>query len=251
MSTPPTIYLVRHGETEWALNGRHTGRTDIPLTAKGEADAAKIGIRLRGMAFPRVFSSPLIRARRTAELAGFAPAFDPELMEWNYGEYEGLRTAEIRERRPDWILFQDGCPGGESVQEISDRVDQVIARLRALSGNVLLFAHGHVLRVLAARWVEQPAGFGRALYLGTATLSILDFDHHAMDEPTIRLWNDDRHLRDEMGLPNDLTEARLFHSQIEERLRTLSCSDPDVFAVKLAVEEALVHVFTKRMRDES
>lgn len=194
MSEPPTIYLARHGETEWARNGRHTGRTDIPLTAKGEADAAKLGTRLTGLSFSKVFSSPLLRAKRTAELAGFTPAIEPDLLEWNYGEYEGLRTAEIRERRPGWELFLDGCPGGESVQQISDRVDRVIAKLRAGTGNILLFAHGHVLRVLAARWVGQPAAFGRALYLSTATLSILGFDHHVLDEPTIRLWNDDRHL---------------------------------------------------------
>ena len=197
MSTPPTIYLARHGETEWALNGRHTGRTDIPLTAKGEADAAKIGTRFRGLAFTKVISSPLLRARRTAELAGFAPETDADLMEWHYGDFEGLRTVEIRERQPDWELFHDGCPGGESVVEISDRVDRVIAKLRAFSGNVLVFAHGHVLRVLAARWVGQSPVLGRALYLSTATISILGFDHHAMDEPTIRLWNDDQHLRNE------------------------------------------------------
>ena len=194
MSNLPTIYLARHGETEWALNGRHTGRTDIPLTAKGESDARKIGSRLAALSFSRVFCSPLLRARRTAELAGFTPEADADLMEWHYGDYEGLRTLEIRERLPNWDLFHDGCPGGESVREISGRVDRAIAKLRALSGNVLVFAHGHVLRVMAARWVGQPAFLGRALYLSTATLSILGFDHHVMDEPTIRLWNDDRHL---------------------------------------------------------
>jgi probable phosphoglycerate mutase len=192
MSTLPTIYLARHGETEWTRSGRLTGRTDIALTAKGEADAAKIGTRLRGVEFTKVFSSPLIRAKRTAELAGFAPELDPELLEWHYGDYEGLCSAEIRQS--GWNNFRDGCPGGESVRDISDRVDRVIAKLRALVGNVLVFAHGHVLRVLAARWVEQPASLGRALYMGTAAVSILGFDPHAMDEPTIRLWNDDRHL---------------------------------------------------------
>lgn len=194
MSELPTIYLARHGETEWARNGRHTGRTDIPLTVKGEADAVKLGRRLAGMIFSQVLSSPLIRAKRTAELAGFTPTIELDLLEWNYGENEGLRTAEIRERWPGWSVFHDGCPGGESVQQISDRVDRVIAKLRAGHGNILLFAHGHVLRVLAARWVGQPAAFGRALYLSTATLSILGFDHYVLDEPTIRLWNDDRHL---------------------------------------------------------
>ncbi|MFO0806473.1 MAG: histidine phosphatase family protein [Gemmataceae bacterium] len=192
MSTLPTIYLVRHGETEWTRSGRLTGRTDIALTAKGEADAAKIGARLRGIEFTKVFSSPLVRAKRTAELAGFAPELDSELLEWHYGDYEGLCSVEIRQS--GWNNFRDGCPGGESVRGISDRVDRVIARLRAIIGNVLVFAHGHVLRVLAARWVEQPATLGRALYMGTSTVSILGFDAHATDEPTIRLWNDDRHL---------------------------------------------------------
>src|SRR6266545_141566 len=123
MSNLPTIYLARHGETEWSVTGRHTGRTDIPVTAKGEADALKIGSRFANLAFTQVFCSPLQRARRTAELAGFAPKLDPELMEWNYGDYEGLKTIEIRAHKPDWDLFRDGCPGGEPVQSISDRVD--------------------------------------------------------------------------------------------------------------------------------
>jgi probable phosphoglycerate mutase len=194
MSTPPVVYLARHGETEWALAGRHTGRTDIPLTAKGEADAAKIGTRLRSVSFTRMFSSPLSRANRTAELAGFAAELDADLLEWNYGQYEGLKTAEIRERRPGWDLFRDGCPGGESVSDITARVDRMIARLKGCTGNVLVFAHGHLLRVLAARWVGREAALGKALYLGTAAVCILGFDHYAMDEPVIRLWNDDRHL---------------------------------------------------------
>lgn len=192
--TLPTVYLARHGETAWSKSGQHTGRTDIPLTEKGEADAAKIGARLAGVAFAHVFSSPLQRARRTAELAGFAPTPEPELLEWHYGECEGLKTAEIRTKRPGWDLFRDGAPGGESVADIQGRIDGLVGRLKALSGNVLLFAHGHVLRVLAARWVGQPVPFGRALLLSTATVSVLGFDHHAMDEPAIKLWNDDRHL---------------------------------------------------------
>jgi probable phosphoglycerate mutase len=194
MSTVPMVYLARHGETEWSKSGQHTGRTDLPLTPKGEADGRRIGTRLAGITFAHVFSSPLQRARRTAELAGFTPELDPELLEWHYGEYEGLKTADIRSRRPDWDLFRDGCPGGESVPQISERADRVVSRLKGLTGNVLVVAHGHVLRVLAARWVGQPVAFGRALLLSTATVSILGFDHHAMDEPAIRLWNDDRHL---------------------------------------------------------
>jgi probable phosphoglycerate mutase len=194
MSELPRVYLARHGETEWARAGRHTGRSDIPLTTKGEADARKIGTRLAGITFSHVLTSPLGRARRTAELAGFAPLVDPGLLEWDYGDYEGLTTAEIRERRADWDLFVHGCPNGESVAGITDRVDGVADRLKSLTGNVLVFAHGHVLRVLAARWVAQPACFGRALLLTTAAVSILGFDHHVLDEPAIVLWNDDRHL---------------------------------------------------------
>ena len=192
--TLPTVYLARHGETAWSKSGQHTGRTDIPLTPKGEADAARIGARLAGVSFAHVFSSPLQRARRTAELAGFTPTPEPELLEWDYGECEGLKTVQIRETRPGWDLFRDGAPGGESVDDICGRIDGLVGRLKALSGNVLLFAHGHVLRVLAARWVGQPVPFGRALLLSTATVSVLGFDHHAMDEPAIKLWNDDRHI---------------------------------------------------------
>jgi len=194
MSDVPTVYLARHGETEWSKSGQHTGRTDIPLTAPGEAAAKQIATRLAGIAFARVFSSPLGRARRTAELAGFAPEIDPELMEWNYGDCEGRKTVDIRKELPGWDLFRDGAPNGESVRQISDRADRVVARHKAMRGNVLVFAHGHILRVLAARWVGQPVAFGRALLLSTATISILSFDHHAMDEPAIRLWNDDRHI---------------------------------------------------------
>ena len=194
MSDVPTIYLVRHGETEWSKSGRHTGRTDIALTAKGEVDAVKIGNRLAGIRFSHVLTSPLIRARRTCELAGFAGVVDPGLMEWDYGEYEGLKSAEIKANRPGWELFRDGSPGGESVSEITERVDGVVHRLKALSGNVLVFAHGHLLRVLSARWVEQPVSFGRSLLLSTATVCILGFDHRSPDEPAISLWNDDRHL---------------------------------------------------------
>jgi broad specificity phosphatase PhoE len=194
MSGVPTIYLARHGETEWSKAGRHTGRTDLPLTAKGEADAVKVGGRFQGLTFAHVLMSPLIRARRTCELAGFAGVVDPGLMEWNYGDFEGLTSAQIREQHPKWELFHDGCPGGESVSAITERVDGVVHRLKALTGNVLVFAHGHVLRVLSARWVSQPTIFGRSLLLGTAAVCILGFDHHRLEEPAIALWNDDRHL---------------------------------------------------------
>ena len=192
----PEIYLARHGETAWTISGQHTGRTDLPLTRRGERNAANLGDRLRGLTFSRVLVSPLQRARRTCELAGFAAGAEvvPDLTEWDYGAYEGLRTAEIRRERPDWNLFRDGCPGGESVAEIGARADRVLARLRAAPGDVLVFAHGHIIRVLAARWLGLPAQDARFFYLGTAALCVLGYEH-TPDEPVIRLWNDDRHVQ--------------------------------------------------------
>lgn len=194
MSGVPTIYLARHGETEWSKSGRHTGRTDVPLTAHGEADARRLWDRFAPCEFARVFTSPLSRAAQTCELAGLTGERDPDLMEWDYGEYEGKTTAEIRASRPGWELFRDGVPGGESVSDIAARADRVVARLKALSGTVVVFSHGHFLRVLAARWVGQPAAFARSLLLSTASVSALGFDHGKPDEPAIALWNDDRHL---------------------------------------------------------
>jgi probable phosphoglycerate mutase len=188
------VYLVRHGETEWSRTGQHTGRTDIPLTPAGEAVAPQIGARLAGVNFATVLSSPRLRAKRTAELAGFATEIDNDLAEWDYGDYEGLTSQEIRAHRPGWLLFRDGAPNGESVHQVAERVDRAVGKLKALAGNVLVFSHGHFLRVLAARWVGQPVAFAQHLLLGTATLSVLDFDHHSPDEPAIALWNDDRHL---------------------------------------------------------
>ncbi len=189
MSDAPTIWLARHGETEWSKAGKHTGRTDVPLTANGEAGARGLAARLAGPAYARVFASPLLRARRTAELAGFAPEAEPDLLEWDYGEYEGLTTAEIRLRRPDWDLFRDGCPGGESPAEVAARADRAAAKLAALSGDVLVFAHGHILRVLAARWVGQPVTFAAHLLLGTGAVCALGFDHGKRTEPAIAKWN--------------------------------------------------------------
>ncbi len=189
----PEIHLVRHGETAWTLSRQHTGLTDIPLTEIGESVALRLGELLRGMSFARVVTSPLQRAKRTCDLAGFGEIaeIDPDLVEWNYGDYEGITTAEIRERRPDWQLFRDGCPGGESVAEVGDRADRVIARQRGLVGDALIFSSGHFLRVLAARWVGLDASCGRLLLLGTSTMSILGYEH-SRSEPVIRLWNDAR-----------------------------------------------------------
>jgi broad specificity phosphatase PhoE len=198
MSDPlPVIYLARHGETAWSLSGQHTGMTDIPLTERGERNARRLGERLQGLTFAHVFTSPLQRARRTCELAGFGAVaqLDPGLVEWNYGAYEGRKTADIRQERPDWQLFRDGCPGGESVADIRARADRVLGRLRALQGDVLLFSSGHFLRVFGARWCGLDAATGQYLYLGTATLSMVGYEHGAT-EPVIRLWNDARHVGD-------------------------------------------------------
>jgi broad specificity phosphatase PhoE len=192
----PRIFLARHGETAWSLSGQHTGTTDIPLTDKGEENARHLGERLRGKPFLKVLTSPLQRARRTCELAGFGftVEIDNELIEWNYGDYEGKRTADIRKERSDWFLFRDGCPGGESVEAVGARADRVLARLRTFNGDVLLFSHGHFLRVLGARWLGLSAADGRLLLLTTASLSVLGYEHNR-EEPVLRLWNDDRHVK--------------------------------------------------------
>ena len=190
----PSISVARHGETEWSLSGRHTGRAEIPLTERGEQDAQCLGRRLREMGFADVWTSPLGRARHTATLAGFDDAkVDPDLVEWDYGEIEGLTTATYWERRPGWDLFRDGCAGGESVAEIAARADRVIDRLRSVDRDVLLFSHGHFLRVLAARWVGLGAEHAAAFFLTTSALGALGYEH-ARSRPAIRLWNDTGHL---------------------------------------------------------
>lgn len=185
------IYLVRHGETVWSVSGQHTGLTDLPLTEDGEAQARRLKERLRPVTFEHVFSSPLQRARRTGELAGFAGSMvlDPNLVEWNYGEYEGRTSAEIRRAKPEWELFRDGCPGGESASDITERADSIATRLRTLAGRVLIFSSGHFLRVLAMRWLAAPTALGRGLALDPACVSILGYDHGESDR-IIRLWND-------------------------------------------------------------
>lgn len=196
MSNPlPVVYLARHGETAWSLSGQHTGVTDLPLTERGEENARLLGQRLRGMQFAAVYSSPLQRALRTCELAGFGPLaqLDPELTEWNYGDYEGLTTADILVRNPDWSLFRDGCPGGESPEQIGARADRVLARVKAHQANVLLFSSGHILRVIGSRWLGLPAGGARYFLLSTASLSELGYEHN-FSEPVHRLWNDTSHL---------------------------------------------------------
>jgi broad specificity phosphatase PhoE len=190
---PPVIYLARHGETAWSLSGQHTGLTDLPLTERGEDAARRLGERLKGLAVAKVFTSPLQRAARTCELAGFGAVaqIDPDLVEWNYGRYEGLRTSEIRQMRPDWKLFRDGCPEGETLNQIGARADRVVSRVRALNTSVLLFSSGHFLRVLAARWLGLEAAAGRHFVLSTASLSVLGYEHD-ISEPVVRSWNEMR-----------------------------------------------------------
>jgi probable phosphoglycerate mutase len=207
------VFLIRHGETEWSLTGRHTGRTDVPLTHRGRRQAERLGRRLAKERFALVLTSPLSRARETCELAGFgavAPgargsppeiAVSDDLVEWDYGAYEGRTTPEIREERPDWTVWTGGVPGGETVEDVGRRADRVLARVRAAASgpeedsDVALFAHGHVLRVTAARWLDQPPDAGRLYALSTATLSVLGFER---ETPVIELWNEACHLEGEV-----------------------------------------------------
>jgi broad specificity phosphatase PhoE len=190
----PLVYLARHGETAWSLSGQHTGLTDIPLTERGERDARRLGERLKERSFAMVLTSPLQRAARTCALAGFGTdaEVDKDLVEWDYGEYEGRRSAEIRAERPDWDLFRDGCPGGESPEQVGARADRVVSRVRAVEGDVLLFSHGHLLRVLTGRWLGLEPDAARYFLLGTASLGTLGYEH-SRARPVIRLWNDARH----------------------------------------------------------
>jgi broad specificity phosphatase PhoE len=185
---PTDVVLVRHGETAWSRSGQHTGNTDIPLTPAGEAAAARLEPLLAGVAFAQVLSSPLQRARRTAELAGFAGRLrvDADLVEWNYGAYEGLTSAEIQVQAPGWLVFSDGCPDGESPAQVAERVDRLLTKVRADQGPALLFAHGHLLRVLVARWLELPPSEGRRFLLDTATLNVLS---HYKGVPALGCWN--------------------------------------------------------------
>jgi broad specificity phosphatase PhoE len=195
---PPIIYLARHGETAWSLSGQHTGLTDLPLTERGERTARRLGERLKGLTFAKVFTSPLQRARRTCELSGFGAVaeVDRDLVEWDYGQYEGRRTAEILAERPDWQLFRDGCPGGESPAQIAARADRIVNRVRAVQGDVLLFSSGHFMRVLTARWLGiEPTVNCRYFMLSTASLSALGYEA-SRARPVIRLWNETRHVEE-------------------------------------------------------
>jgi broad specificity phosphatase PhoE len=181
------VWLVRHAETEWSRDHKHTGRTDIPLTDKGRDAARALRPRLEGHDFALVLSSPLSRARETAQLAGLrVDGLRDDLMEWDYGDYEGITTPEIRETRPEWYLWRDGVPGGESPDDVAARCDRVIAEVRAVEGDVALVAHGHLLRTLAARWLEQPPAFGGRLWLATGAVCVLGWER---DVEVINAWN--------------------------------------------------------------
>jgi broad specificity phosphatase PhoE len=183
-----SVVLARHGETEWSRSLRHTGKTDLPLTEEGRRQASALGPRLSSWTFALVLTSPLQRALETCRLAGYGEQAQvrPDLVEWDYGRYEGLTTPQIQEIHPNWSLWRDGCPGGEKAEDVGRRVDRVIAEVRGVDGDVLIFAHGHVLRVLSARWLGEPPEGGRHYALQTATLSVLGYEHA---DPVIRQWN--------------------------------------------------------------
>jgi broad specificity phosphatase PhoE len=192
----PMVYLARHGETAWSRSGQYTGLTDLPLTEHGKQTARRLGERLKGQTFAKVFTSPLQRAHRTCQLAGFGveAVIDPDLVEWDYGEYEGRLGDDIRAERPGWNLFRDGCPGGETPEHVSARADRVVKRGRAIQGNVLLFTSGHFMRVLVSRWLGlEPSANSRYFMLSTASLSALGYEND-LSRPVIRFWNDTRHV---------------------------------------------------------
>jgi probable phosphoglycerate mutase len=184
----PRVFIIRHGETDWSLNGRHTGRTDIGLTEHGRELASRLGKFLEPEHFSLVLTSPLTRAGETCRLAGFGEraVADPDLEEWDYGDYEGLTRSEIEDRNPGWVVFRDGCPGGERPEDVRERVDRVIARIRAAQGDVCAFTHGHLLRVLGVRWIDLPVTAGRNVAATTASVGVLTF-HYGM--PVIQRWN--------------------------------------------------------------
>jgi broad specificity phosphatase PhoE len=185
------LFFIRHGETEWSLTGQHTGLKDIPLTAHGEDEARELRPVLQNVSFEKVLTSPSRRAHQTCKLAGLgqSEAIEPDSVEWNYGEYEGLRSVDIEKERPGWNLFRDGCPGGETPAQVSARTDRLIATVRGLNGNIALFSHGQFGCVVAARWVGLPVLDGQHFSLGPASVSILSFDPHHPDVPIIELWN--------------------------------------------------------------
>jgi probable phosphoglycerate mutase len=190
------VFILRHGETLWTLSGQHTGTTDIALTEKGKEEARLIKKVIENEKFEKVFSSPLQRSIETAKIAGLTHLeIDANLSEWNYGKYEGITTKDIIKERGPWNIFDNGCPGGEDAESVGKRADLVIKKILELDGDVAIISHGHFSRVFAARWLRQSAAFGKMLYLNTASISILAFDHHNINEPIIKTWNSTTHLR--------------------------------------------------------
>jgi len=187
----PKLYLVRHGDTAWTDSEQYTGRTDLPLNARGEEHARQLGERLRGFSFMRVFTSPLQRAAKTCELTGFGSAAEvnPDLIEWDHGSFEGVPSGDVRRNHPGWELFRDGCPGGESPQNVAARADRFIARVQEVRGNVLAFSSGHIIRMIAARWNALAPAAGRVFFCRPASVGVLGFEHENRDLPIIRLWN--------------------------------------------------------------
>jgi probable phosphoglycerate mutase len=187
----PRLFLARHGDTAWTDSRQRTGRTDLPLNERGEERARRLGEQLRRFSFARIFASPLQRARKTCDLAGFGTAalIDPDLLEWDYGRFEGRRTSEITKERPDWEMFRDGCPGGESPADVATRADRFITRAREINGDVLAFSSAHIIRMIAARWLGLPPGAGRLFFCRPASVGVLGFEHQRREEPIIALWN--------------------------------------------------------------
>jgi probable phosphoglycerate mutase len=194
----PRLYLARHGDTEWTDARRKTGRTDLPLNELGEKRARQIGQRLQQFSFAQVFTSPLQRASRTCELAGYGEVAEKnsDLVEWDYGQYEGALSADIWRDRPDWELFRDGCPGGESAKDVAGRADRFISRVLLVDGDVLAFSSGHIIRMIAARWLGLPPNAGRFFYCRPASVGVLGFEHERKGEPIIGLWNFVRQFKD-------------------------------------------------------
>lgn len=187
----PRLFLARHGDTPWTVSGQHTGRTDLALNHQGEQNARQLGERLQQNTYVRVFTSPLQRASKTCKLAGYGDRaeIDSNLLEWNYGEFEGKTTAEILKIKPDWQLYRDGSPGGESPRDVADRAERFIARVREINGDVLAFSSGHMIRMIAARWLGLAPGDGRFFYCRPASVGVLGYEHNSHEEPIIRAWN--------------------------------------------------------------
>ena len=194
----PKLYLARHGDTAWTDSGQHTGRTDLPLNARGEEHARQLGEWLRGFSFARVFISPLARVVRTCELAGFraGAVVDPDLLEWDYGKFEGRTTADILKEWPGWEMFRDGCPGGEAADDVAARADRFIAQVRQIDGDVLAFSSGHMIRMIAGRWCGLAPVDGRPFFCRPASVGVLGFEHDKREEPILRLWNCAADLRE-------------------------------------------------------